>query len=105
MRAHFNLTLRDYDTIMVMARQMGLSTMKSRKTTSANKYTLNLKVEERVIAEAERRGYTPNRALNVLLSDFFMLIDARHRAKEARRSQSRAVLQMPQSRPRKKGSA
>ena len=39
-----------------------------------------------MLAEAERRGYTPNRVLNVLLSDFFMLIDARHRAKEAQKA-------------------
>lgn len=84
-RAHFNLTLRDYDTVMVMARQMGLSTIKSRKATTATKYTLNAKIEDRVLIEAERRGYTPNRALNVLLNDFFMLIDARHRAKEAQK--------------------
>ncbi len=102
-RAHFNLTLRDYDTIMVMARQMGLSTMKSRKTTSANKYTLNLKVEERVMAEAERRGYTPNRALNVLLSDFFMLIDARHRAKEAQKPKQGSVADAPVKTAKKKG--
>ena len=99
-RAHFNLTLRDYDTIMVMARQMGLSTIKSRKTTSANKYTLNQSVEQRVIAEAERRGYTPNRALNVLLTDFFMLIDARHRAQK---SKSSGAADIPVKTVKKKG--
>lgn len=102
-RAHFNLTLRDYDTIMVMARQMGLTTIKSRKTTSANKYTLNLNVEQRVMAEAERRGYTPNRALNVLLSDFFMLIDARHRAKEAQKPKQGSVADAPVKTSNKKG--
>ena len=99
-RAHFNLTLRDYDTIMVMARQMGLSTIKSRKTTSANKYTLNQNVEQRVMAEAERRGYTPNRALNVLLTDFFMLIDARHRAQK---SKSSGAADIPVKTVKKKG--
>lgn len=83
-RAHFNLTLREYDTLMVMARQMGLSDIKCRKASGINKYALNQKIEQRVLAEAERRGYTPNRALNVLLSDFFMLIDARQRSKEAK---------------------
>ena len=97
-RAHFGLTLRDYDTIMVMARQMGLSTIKSRRTASANKYTLNAKIEERVQAEAERRGYTMNRALNVLLADFFMLIDARNRVKGAQKTDSAPAPAEPEPR-------
>ena len=104
-RAHFNLTLRDYDTVMVMARQMGLSVIKSRKSSSSNKYTLNQKIEERVLAEAERRGYTPNRALNVLLSDFFMLIDARHRAKEAQKSKQDTPAEKPASKASSKKGA
>lgn len=96
-RAHFNLTLRDYDTIMVMARQMGLSVIKSRKSGSSNKYTLNQKVEERVLAEAERRGYTPNRVLNVLLLDFFMLIDARHRAEAIKKAKQDTKAEKPAS--------
>lgn len=89
-RAHFDLTLREYNAVMVMARQMGLSAIKSRKPSNANKYVLNQKVEERVLAEAERRGYTPNRALNVLLTDFFMLIDARQRAKKVQKDKQEA---------------
>lgn len=104
-RAHFNLTLRDYETVMVMARQMGLSVIKSRKSSSSNKYTLNQKIEERVLAEAERRGYTPNRALNVLLSDFFMLIDARHRAKEAQKTKQDAPADKPASKANNKKEA
>lgn len=80
-RAHFNLTLRDYDTVMVMARQMGMTVLKSRKEASAIKWTLNAKIEERVLAHAKSTGYSPNRALNSLLHDLFMLIDARKRGK------------------------
>jgi len=99
-RNHFQLSLRDYDTVMVMARQMGLSTIKSRKS-SANKYSLNTKIEERVLAEAERRGYTPNRVLNVLLADFFMLIDARRRSQEAQslKTKQEKVAVKPKSKP------
>ena len=104
-RKHFDLTLRDYETVMVMARQMGLSTLKSRKKTEAAHYTLNSKIEERVVAEAERRGYTPNRALNVLLNDFFMLIDARHRAKEAQMTKPTATEKKATTKPKAKGAA
>lgn len=85
-REHFGLTLREYTTTMAMARQMGLSTLKPKRASSGNKYTLNQKIEERVLMEAERRGYTPNRTLNVMLADFFMLIDARQREKKSQGS-------------------
>ena len=78
-RVHFDLTLREYDSLMVMARQMGMTTIKARKT-QEHKWTLNAKQEERVLAHALATGVSPNRALNALLQDLFQLIDARRRA-------------------------
>lgn len=80
-RQHFGLTLRDYDTVMVMARQMGMSTLKPAKKAKAIKWTLHTAHEARVLAHSEKTGYSPNRALNSLLHDFFMLIDSRKREK------------------------
>ena len=100
-RSHFNLSLRDYETVMVMARQLGLSAHKTRKVSDATRFTLNAKNYERVLSEAERRGYTPHRMLNVLLNDFFMLIDARQRTREAQKVKAQS--EQTDATPKKEG--
>lgn len=92
-RKKFNLTLREYDTIMTMARQTGLVESIARRKGSQEKYTLNTKIEERVIEEAKRRGHTPNRALNAILKDFFMLIDNKRRKAQVREAHAAEATQ------------
>lgn len=90
-RREFQLSLRDYDTVMLMARQMGLAALRPRKTAEEARYTLNVKNHDRVLLEAKRRGYTPHRMLNALLRDFFMLIDKRERTRAAAEAAAEAA--------------
>lgn len=82
-RQHFNLSLRDYEKVMLYARQMGIYSVRTRKPSDATRYTLNDRNQERIVAEAKKRGYTPQRMLNTALEDFFMLIDKRQRQRDA----------------------
>ena len=95
-RAQFRLKLRDYDVVMVMARQMGYAKLRTRRASPDSRYALNAANQERVVAEAARRGYTPHRMLNTILRDFFTLIDKNERARaKAESAQAGTNLKAP----------
>jgi hypothetical protein len=75
----FGLTLTDYDTIIRMARRDKLIVSRAREKDPENRYELRNELHAKVKAFAEERGFTPRRALNEILDDFFSMIE-RHRA-------------------------
>lgn len=78
-RNQFDLTHTDYERIMSMARREGLVSFRNRTKDPANRFSLKNHNFERVIAYAEKFGHSPNRALNMIVDDFFEMLDVQRR--------------------------
>jgi len=76
-RKHFGLSNNDYERIMSMARREGMISFRNRKKDPSNSYVLRAKNHERIIWYAEKFGYSPQKTLNKILDDFFVLLEKR----------------------------
>lgn len=78
-RKKFGLSHTDYERMMSMGRRSGLITFRNRKKDPLNKYSLNVENHQRIVLDANKMGFTPQRTLNNILSDFFKMVDNAHR--------------------------
>lgn len=71
----FDLTSTDYEQMMAMARRAGLTKVRNRSRDPANKFTLRTELFAKVTERAQTMGVTPQKALNLMLGDFFAILE------------------------------
>lgn len=82
-RSKFDLSHTEYERLMSMARRAGLISFRNRKKDPSNAYTLRIKNQERVVEYAARFGFSPQKTLNNIVSDFFKLLEKQQRKEGA----------------------
>jgi len=81
-RRQFDLTDTDYELMMSMARRAGLTTLRNRARDPRNNFTLRTELFAKVSDRAGALGISPQKALNLLVEDFFKILEVKDRQKQ-----------------------